>query len=361
MSVRQDDKGRWYFRKWAKAPGGVRKRLCGYPTINTKRAAEHAERQAVLRFENPEQAARMAQVAPDVPTVREYHETFLTGYAGAHKPSELVGKRRILAAHILPTFGEHQLGTILQADVDAFVADLLARNEAGGQRSRKTVNNITAVLSSLLRYAAKNRLCPPIDLDFAIDADEPAEIVPVSQADAAKLLAVAGPRYRVAILLALDAGLRIGEVRGLQWGDINELKRTVTVSRAIDIRNNVGPTKNRRRRTVDMTTRLRAALKKAPRRGRWVIAKRDGTALGYYAMREHILALYEKARVAPPPKPWHCLRHSFCTNLAAAGVPIQDIQRLAGHADIKTTLRYMNSSEASRKAAIAALERQNGQ
>lgn len=40
----------------------------------------------------------------------------------------------------------------------------------------------------------------------------------------------------------------------------------------------------------------------------------------------------------------HCLRHTFCSHLAMNGVDVATIQALAGHAEIKTTMRYMHLS-----------------
>jgi site-specific recombinase XerD len=51
------------------------------------------------------------------------------------------------------------------------------------------------------------------------------------------------------------------------------------------------------------------------------------------------------------------LRHTFCSHLAAAGVPAKAIQELAGHADLKTTLRYMHLSPGDRDGAMEVLAR----
>ena len=75
--------------------------------------------------------------------------------------------------------------------------------------------------------------------------------------------------------------------------------------------------------------------------------------MGYYAIREKLHAIYALANVDPPRQPWHALRHSFCTNLAAAGVPVHQVKRLAGHKSIETTMRYMHASETELAAAIS--------
>ena len=46
-------------------------------------------------------------------------------------------------------------------------------------------------------------------------------------------------------------------------------------------------------------------------------------------------------------------RHTFGTELAARGIPLPSIQKLMGHADIKTTMRYVTTTEAQLSAAIA--------
>jgi integrase len=52
----------------------------------------------------------------------------------------------------------------------------------------------------------------------------------------------------------------------------------------------------------------------------------------------------------------HILRHTFCSRLADRGVPAGHIQKLAGHASITTTERYMHYSDEGLGKAIAALE-----
>jgi site-specific recombinase XerD len=52
----------------------------------------------------------------------------------------------------------------------------------------------------------------------------------------------------------------------------------------------------------------------------------------------------------------HILRHTFCSHLAMRRAPVTAIQALAGHKDLKTTMRYMHLSPASLDAAIGLLD-----
>ena len=71
-------------------------------------------------------------------------------------------------------------------------------------------------------------------------------------------------------------------------------------------------------------------------------------------MLEAIAALYALAGVPRPPKPIHCLRHTFGTVMARR-VPLGVLQKLMGHADISTTMRYVDVSEDDKRDAIAAV------
>lgn len=294
---------------------------------------------------------RATSPVPKAPTIGEYADTFLDNYAAAHKPSAQLAKRRILKHHLVPFFGPMPLDAIRQEDVDKLVALLLR-----GKRSRKTVNNITAVLSSLLRYAVKNKVIGAIDLTFNIKSQD-AEIVAVAAGDVDKLVsACTDARYRAAILLAADAGLRIGEIRALQWPDVNDIAREITVSRSFDRTNALSETKGWERRVLPISERLWAALRALDRKTRYVVGHLVGDRpLRYDGVRDAILAVYARAEVKPPPKPWHSLRHTFCTELARVGVPVNVIKELAGHKSIETTLRYMHSDRAQKREAIDAL------
>ena len=57
------------------------------------------------------------------------------------------------------------------------------------------------------------------------------------------------------------------------------------------------------------------------------------------------------------PRGPHILRHTFCSHLAARGVPAVKIQRLAGHAKLSTTQVYMHLAPRTLEDAIDALDR----
>lgn len=366
MPIRRDPRtGRWFFRAIVTRADKVKVRIFGTPGIagpyqdlpNTKvgaRAAEdRAKAEALTGKSVSEPRAEAAVVAGKeertVPTLSEYVPTFMRTYKPEQKPSERRKKQQILAHHLEPAFGALRLDEIRQEHVGAFVAEQLERPV-----SPKTVNNRLAVLSSLLKFAHVNGVIPKPGLRFTVDAMD-SELVAVAMEDVDRLLAAATPLYRAVVLLGAEAGLRAGEIRGLQWTDIKAGQLVVRRSLDTDTGQIIAP-KHNKARTVAISSRLAASLDALPRRGLWVCAHEDGSPLEHRRdLYKPIRALYAQAKVALPPKPIHCLRHTYGTELAAANVPLPVIQELMGHASIETTRQYIHVSEQAKRDAVAAV------
>ena len=138
-----------------------------------------------------------------------------------------------------------------------------------------------------------------------------------------------------------------------QWTDLEDDQ--LTVRRALDKQTNeaVSPKRNKTR-TVLLSPRLAAALAKLARVGLWIVAEPDGGFITYDRISETVNGMYERAGVVCPPKPLHCLRHTFGTAMAGK-VPLSVLRELLGHADLKTTLRYVDVNEDDKRRAIAAV------
>ena len=88
-----------------------------------------------------------------------------------------------------------------------------------------------------------------------------------------------------------------------------------------------------------------------------MISRDDGEAIDYDragGLLEAVAALYARAGVPKPPKPIHCLRHTFGTVMARR-VPLGVLQRLMGHSEVSTTMRYVDVGEDDKRDAIAAV------
>jgi integrase len=150
--------------------------------------------------------------------------------------------------------------------------------------------------------------------------------------DAAKVL---GPTAHLVALLGGEAGLRCGEIIGLEWSDVDLVKRQMCIQRS-EWRGHVTVPKGGRLRYVPMTSRLASAVRdhrhlRSPR----VLCLDDGSPLTQDIVGEHVRKAGRQA--GGPASGAHRLRHTFCSHLAMRGAPARAIQELAGHQDLTTT------------------------
>jgi integrase len=342
---------KWGYRKWVKLLDGRRVRISGTPAVNTRAAAEAAERAHIERVLNPHSAEKK-----EVPTLEAFKVEFMETYVRANnKPSERISKESMFKHHLLPAFGKRALDEIGTRDIERFKAQKLAE-----KLQPKSVNNLVTCLGKILRYAAETEVIDKLPrMRFVKVLEQPFDFLDADEY--ARLMAAAKdePETYPAVLLGGDAGLRVGEIRALQWDDLDLVAGRIVVQRT-DYRGYTGSPKGGRVRRVPMTERLRLALKAARHlRGPWVFCDGDGKL---WSRGEADTPLRRATRKAGLRKiGWHSLRHTFCSHLAMRGVPVRTIQELAGHASITTTMRYMHLVGGATEEAIRILERPLGQ
>ena len=262
--------------------------------------------------------------------------------ARRNKPSEVEAKRSIFKVHLGPEFGGMTLDEIDVPAVSRFRAKLI---EAG--KSDKRINNILAVLSKALNYAEQARVISSTPYVGLLRVERP-EIIAWSLEEYARLLAAAkalDPTWYAACCLAGEAGLRIGEIRALDWRrDVDLIAATITVNKQTRRGQTTSP-KGRTRRTVPMTETLLAALKALDTvRTGFVARKLDGAAMNDNETKYHCYRLCRAAGL--PERGWHNLRHAFGTHAAMFGVNPWKLMLWMGHKRIDETMLYVHFAEA---------------
>jgi len=366
MPVRRDAKtGAWFFRVSVKTSDGKKRRLYGTPgspgpyqdLSATKVGALEAEQRAITAVfaaqakpaTPPEKGESSKKNEPpeadEVLTFAEwFNGRFWTEWviARRNKPSEVEAKRSIFKIHLGPEFGGMPLERIDVPAIARFRAKLIT---AG--KSDKRINNILAVLSKALNYAEQARVIARAPYVGLLKVERP-EIVAWSVEEYATLLAAAkalDPMWYAACCLAGEAGLRVGEIRALDWKrDVDLVAGTLTVNRQAGLGQTTTP-KGRTRRTVPMTATLLAALKALDTiRTGFVIRNLDGSGMTDNATKYHC---YRICRVAGlRERGWHILRHGFGTHAAMFGVNPWKLMLWMGHKRIDETMLYVHFAEA---------------
>ena len=356
VTIRPYRRGGWEVDIRVVAPDGSRE-------IRERKRAPTSARSAAMRWAESRERVlfeRLMDPAPqkqreEVPTLRAFAPRFIDGHARANrqKPSGIAAKEMILRLYLIPQFGNKKLDAIKSEHVQHLKSELQLK-------SPKTVNNILAVLSILLKKA----------MEWDVIERMPCRIklLPVEKSAAAfhdfeeyeRLVEVARAidrRTYLIVLLGGEAGLRCGEMIALEWGDVDLAKRQLCVRRS-DWNGQVGTPKGGRQRYVPLTRRLTAALAEHRHlRSTRVLCQDDRTPFTRQIVQGRVLLAARRANVK---RGVHILRHTFCSHLSMRGAPPRAIQELAGHADLTMTQRYMHLSPAALDAAIGLLDRASG-
>src|ERR671912_1941590 len=152
VTIRPYRRGGWEVDIRVVTPDGtrefrVRKRA---PVSSRSAASRWAESRERVLFERLMKPPQDNAPPKEVPTLREFASRFLDGHARANrqKPSGVAAKEMILRVHLVPALGHKRLDAIKSEDVQRLKANLEAK-------SPKTVNNVLAVLSVLLKKAVE--------------------------------------------------------------------------------------------------------------------------------------------------------------------------------------------------------------
>ena len=150
------------------------------------------------------------------------------------------------------------------------------------------------------------------------------------------------------LMVGAYTGMRQGELLKLKVKDIDWTLNTIHVGGRPDVQ-----TKASNYRTVPIHDKVTHILR----------SRYDGLAGGVRVFddwhdKDQLLRAFNKVRRFAGIEDtyvFHCLRHSFATWCAEAGVPIRTLMDLMGHKRIETTLRYAKTTDKARTDALALI------
>lgn len=161
------------------------------------------------------------------------------------------------------------------------------------------------------------------------------------------------PVWREMILTALRTGMRLGELFGLEWQDVDFKRRKINIRRSI-VNGIVGTPKNNKGRYVPMTDDLCRALYDDRKTSGLVFCRKNGSAFSQFMAGKAIKRICKRSGVKVIT--WHVLRHTFASQLASEGVTIPAIKELMGHSDIGTTMKYAHLAPSTLQSSVDVLE-----
>lgn len=281
------------------------------------------------------------------------------------KQSTYAAYALVLENHILPTFGDCE--TLSEKLVQEFVLQKL-----DGGLGIKTVKDMLIVLRMVMKFGVKNGWMNYQEWDIkypTVESNKDIEVLTV--ADHKKILDFIKQNFtfrNLGIYISLTTGLRIGEICGLKWSDINTDSGIITVNRTIEriyvvegerrhteLVINSPKTKNSCRE-IPMNKELLAMvkpLKKVVNVNFYVLTNEEKpTEPRTYRNYYHRLMKY----LDIPRLKYHGLRHSFATRCIESNCDYKTVSVLLGHANITTTLNlYVHPNMEQKKRCITQM------
>ena len=426
-SVRKKGK-KWYYRFYVEDASGnlVQKEFVG---TESKSETEKLLRQAMEDYESKKIIAKADNI-----TLGELLDTWSedelkVGSLSNGTVSNYLQTIKRIKQHPI---SNRKLKTVTSEHLLQFI-DLLTFGGTAGTfvskgYARDYVHSFTAVLQQAFRFAVfpkqwitfnpmqyvvLKRKTEDVDL-FSEDDVEEANAKPLTYEMYQKLLAQLSKRSPDAILpvqIAYFTGMRLGEVVGLTWQDINLEKQYLTVRRSVRYssarrKTEIGPVKRKKVRVVDFGDTLAEILKKAKKeqhrhrlqygqlyhrnyykevreknRVHYEYYNLDGTQevpqdyteLFFVCLRSDgclelpstVEAACRKAGRKVPELEgfhFHTLRHTYTTNLLTNGAQPKDVQELLGHSDVSTTMNvYAHATREAKRNSARLLDKVVGQ
>ena len=306
--------------------------------------------------------------------LRDYLATWHNTYVRTNNsPREMIRKEQLIRIQINPILGNKFLHELKPSDGELLKAELKSDYDAS------TVNKALGIVKKAINSAIADQLIlyNPFQvvsrLPMIVSNDSWDWLNPDESESLLSNVKKSYPHWYVYFLVLLRTGIRIGELAGLFWEDIDFKEATLTVRRSLVLRE-YGPPKSKKERIIPLTESVVSALKAHQLKTR-MLKPVKVRILGKSQKGTHVFIdqnnkphKYLFSSIKRPLKNAlraagiriirpHDLRHSFASQLRLKGISIEDIQELLGHSEIKMTLRYAHISPKKKRIAVDMLER----
>lgn len=278
------------------------------------------------------------------------------------KKSTYAAYQLLIQNHIKPYFGD--LYEVNEEKVQQFVFDKL---DAG--LSEKTIRDIIIVLKMILKFGIKNGYLEYAQIDAKFPSkQEKKDLDVLSKADQKKFMEHLRNNFtfkNLGIFICLSTGMRIGEICGLRWCDVDTAEGVIKVrhtlqriyiiegeTRHTELLLDTPKTANSVR-DIPMSSELLKMLKslnKVVNENYYVISN-DIKPIEPRTYRNYYKKLCKQLDI--PELKFHGLRHSFATRCIESKADYKTVSVLLGHSNISTTLNlYVHPNKEQKKKTI---------
>jgi integrase len=347
-----------YYRE---RPNGERQYLFGWRDSDGRwrtRNVAGGEQDAVAALEaEREKARRGASVKPTRMTFGEFSDEWLARQTHL-RPKTREWYSIAIRVHLKPRLGKLRIDRVGDNDIARLIEEMRATKKAAW-----TIRGALTPLGLILDDAERRRLIGANPMRRLRRGARPRvgrpELRILTSDEIGQVIARAPESYRVAIATAIFTGMRLGELLGLRWSDVDFDGHVIRVERQVD-RHGVPaePKTPQAKRTIVLMPALAAMLRehrvgsRFSRKGDFVFVSRKGTPMQHRNLAQRGLAKALEAtglgdyvddgrggRKFRAGFRFHDLRHTFASLLIAQGANVVFVSRQLGHASPDITLR----------------------
>ncbi len=365
MSIRKTKYGTYETKVYQGVDPATGREAYAYRTFKTKAEAKRFEADAKRSVEEQEHRP------PTELTVVEFLQEWLEKDVRPNlKRRTALRYEQLIRVQVAPAIGRVPLAKLSARDVASFLAGLKA------QVADRTRLHAYRVLHRALNVAVQWGLVGRNACD-GVKAPKAAQpVLHVLEASEVEALLRTAKKERIypLVLTAVMTGMRVGELCGLRWQDVDLEDRVATVAQALDkpgLQPLFTTPKNRKTRKVPLAPDLAETLR-AWRAGQakeklffgqeyvsmgLVFCQPDGRPLNPQSLTRHTWKRISRAAGLPNGIRFHDLRHTFISRALQAGANPRAVAEIAGHHDASFTLRvYAGVTLNDSREAVAQLQ-----
>ena len=296
-------------------------------------------------------------------TVSKVYEEWLNAVVNRVKESTLANYKAKFERHILPIFGDVPCADLSAGRINDFINKKLA-----GGLSASYVRDIMTVFKSMLRYAQEEYGFKLSLKNVVLPKVERKQIEKISDIEQNQLIAYLKDNISLTafgILLSLFMGLRIGELCGLKWEDVDFKSKTLHVRRTVQRITSANgsrktkiiisaPKSNTSLRDIAIPDFLMEYFTMYRNEADFFILSGTDKPIEPRTMNYRYKKILQSAKVEDHN--YHKLRHTFATNCAEKGFDTKTLSSVLGHSSVSITLnRYIHPDRSHQRRLMNCL------
>lgn len=278
----------------------------------------------------------------------------------------------IIENHIKPSLGAKNINHIQNNDLQNIIFEKLNSGRLNNKKglSLKTVKDIMTVTKSCLNSAMKNGIIKRKTFNYKFPKNISSKKIKIfSHTEHLKLFQYINSNLdekSLGILISLLCGLRIGEVCGLKWCDIDFENEILSVNRTVQriyIKKTISseskiiissPKTASSFRNIPLSKHLIKTMKKLRKNNNFYIISGNRNFIEPRIYRKYYYSILSSLNISKLS--FHSLRHTFATQAIELGTDYKTVAEILGHSSINTTLNlYVHPKMEHKKKCLTLI------